>query len=65
MSVEGRHSSFPEASGELTDDEIHLLYSKVVPEAEAFFVMDPSYLIDIARSGAQAATRREKRSRVA
>lgn len=62
--VAGRHSTFTAASGELTPDEISMLYRDVLNEAEGHFLSDPSYLIDIATSGSQAASRRERRTRV-
>jgi hypothetical protein len=56
------HRQFPEASGELTDHEIELLYGSVINEAFGQFTEDPSYLVDIAASGSQVARRRSSRS---
>jgi hypothetical protein len=60
----GRHSFFRAASGELTEQEIAALYGGVMAEAEASFAADPSYLVDIASSGAQVASRRGRRASV-
>ena len=52
----------PEASGELTNSEIELLYGGVINEAFGQFCEDPSYLVEMATSGSQVARRRSSRS---
>jgi cobalamin biosynthesis protein CobT len=56
------HRQFPEASGELADSEIALLYGSVIDEALSQFCQDPSYLVEMATSGSQVARRRSSRS---